>query len=253
MTLSYSSIQRHGYTFENQLYGCQFSYYLRYIKQIPPTEIDSKNWKFEKILHSVFEHFYPSLNLSAIRDYPSPKNYFDIILGDLLNKNWDYTLSETAFKDAVSTLLIFSQNESNKYLASLNGETQFMPIHLELPLKEPYNICIDKVLFDHSMMNYKTAKELPDSIKIEHILQAGIYAIDYHAKFGIWPPKMVFYYVRHNKPIIVNITQPVINIVTEISNNVTENINNGKFTKNSNACTWCDMRHVCGLEKIRLI
>jgi hypothetical protein len=252
-TLSYSSIQRHGYTHEGKKYGCQWSYYLRYIRRIQPTRIDDKYSKFGRIIHSIIADFYPTINVGNLNNYPNPKNYFDVILSDLLSKKWDYVLPENFYTDAIGILANFSINETNKYLASMRGEIQFMPLHIELALDEPYNIRIDKILPDHSFMDYKTSKEFPESIQIEHILQAGTYAISYFKKFGIWSPKMVYYFVRHNKPLIVPITQEVINTTTEIANYVTDNINKGTFNKNSDNCQWCDERHVCGLEEVRLI
>jgi CRISPR/Cas system-associated exonuclease Cas4 (RecB family) len=252
-TLSYSSIQRHGYVYEDKKYGCEWSYWLRYIKGIKPTYVDSKYGKFGQIIHDIFANFYPSIITGNINNYPSPKNYFDVILTDLLSKKWDYTLSETMYNEGIAILANFSINETNKYLASMRGEIEFMPLHIELALDEPYNIRIDKILPDHSFMDYKTATEMPESIQIEHILQAGIYAISYFKKFGIWSPKMVYYFVRHNKPLIVPITQEIITITTDIANHVTDNINKGTFTKNSDNCHWCDERHVCGLEEVRLI
>ncbi len=253
MRLSYSSIQRHGYTYDNKLIGCQWSYYLRYIKQIRPTQVDSKYGRFGGILHDIFACFYPTLDMKQIINYPSPKNYFDKILFELISKKWDYTLSEAQYKDAISILENFSQNESNKYLAFRVGETQFMPLHIELALDDPFNIRIDKVNRDNTLIDYKTAKELPETVGIEHILQAGTYAISYFKKFAVWPNSCVFYFVRFNKYLKVDINDIVIKTTQDIANQVTENINKGKFIKNSENCKWCDMRHVCGLEEIRLI
>lgn len=251
--LSYSSIQRHGYTYEDKQYGCQWSYYLRYIKGVQPLLADSRYWKFGNIIHDILAGFYPSIIISTLNNYPSPKNYFDVILADLLSKKWDYVLPEKFYVDAIAILTGFSLNESAKYTAFLRGETQFMPLHIELALDESFNIRIDRVNSDHTFTDYKTSKEMPESPKIEHILQAGTYAISYFKKFGIWSPKMTYYFLRHNKPLIVYITQEVINLISDIANKVTDNINRGIFTKNSNNCTWCDMRHVCGLEEIDLL
>lgn len=250
--LSYSSIQRYGYTYESKKYGCEWSYYLKYIKGIHPLLADSKYWKFGSIIHDILANFYPSINNSNLNNYPNPKNYFDVVLADLLSKKWDYALPEKFYQDAISILTNFSVNESVKYTAYLHGETQFMPLYIELAINEPFNIRIDKVTND-GFIDYKTSKEIPESPKIEHILQAGTYAISYFKKFGIWSPKMTYYFLRHNKPLIVPITQEVINLTSDIANKVTDNINKGIFTKNSDNCTWCDMRHVCGLEEINLI
>lgn len=249
--LSYSSIQRHGYIYEGKKYGCQFSYYLRYIKEIQPTTVDDKYSKFGRIIHDILANFYPSLIVSNINNYPNPVNYFNTVLADLLSKKYDYVLPEKFYQDALGILQNFSNNESNKWQASLRGETQFMPIHIELALDEPFNIRIDKVTPD-GFVDYKTSKDFPDSPQIEHILQAGTYAISYFKKFGIWSPKMVYYFLRHNKPLVVPITDEVIRITTDIANSVTDNINKGIFTKNSDSCEWCDMRHVCGLEEVKL-
>lgn len=251
--LSYSSIQRHGYTYKDKLYGCQWSYYLRYIKQIYPTKTDQKYAIFGKIIHNILADFYQSVNMGNINDYPNYKSYFDKVLVDLLSRKWDYVLPEKTYQDAIIILTNFSINESNKYTAYMNGETQFMPLYVEISLFEPFNIRIDRVNFDHSFTDFKTSKEMPDSPQIEHILQAGTYAISYFKKYGIWSPKMVYYFLRHNKALVVPITQEVIDITKIIANNVTDNINKDTFIKNSNNCEWCDMRHVCGLEVVRLI
>ncbi len=248
--LSYSSIQRHGYTYEGKKYGCEWSYYLRYLKQIQPTRIDSKYSRFGGIIHDILANFYPSIITGNINNYPHCKNYFDVILADLLSKKWDYVLPEKFYQDAIAILTNFSINESNKYIASMSGEVQFMPLYIELVLDEPFNIRIDKVM-DNGFVDFKTAKVMPE-IGIEHILQAGTYAISYFKKFGIWAPKMTYYFLRHNKPLVVPITDEVIKITTEIANSVTDNINRGIFTKNSDNCTWCDERHVCGLEEVVL-
>lgn len=250
--LSYSSIQRHGYIYEGKKYGCEWSYYLRYIKQVKPCKSDKKFTEFGKIIHDILANFYPAIINSTLNNYPNPKNYFDVILADLLSKKWDYVLPEKFYQDAIAILTNFSMNESLKYTAYLGGETQFMPLYIELALDEPFNIRIDRVNSDHSFTDYKTSKEMPESPKIEHILQAGTYAISYFKKFGIWSPKMTYYFLRHNKPMIVPITQEVINLTGDVANKVVDNINKGIFIKNSDNCTWCDMRHVCGLEEINL-
>lgn len=251
--LSYSSIQRHGYIHDGKKYGCQWSYYLRYIRGIIPSMIDSRYWRFGSIVHDIIANFYPSIVIGIIGNYPSPKNYFDTLLADILSKKWDYTLSEAQYNECIGVLDLFSTNESNKWQASIRGEVQFMPMHIELALDDPFNIRIDRVNHDASFIDYKTSKEMPDMPKIEHILQAGIYAIAYFKKFSIWSPRMTYYFLRHNKPLIIPITQEIINITTDITNKVTDNINKGVFTKNSGNCTWCDMRHVCGLEEIDLL
>ncbi len=251
--LSYSSIQRYGYNYEGKLYGCQWSYYLRYIKEIKPCQADQKFAEFGIIVHDILANFYPSIVVGNINNYPNPKAYFNVILNDLLSRKWNYTLSETQYKECVGILDSFSTNESNKWTALNGDKTLFMPLHIELKINGDLNVRIDRInLPDHTMVDYKTNRDFSDSCKIEHILQAGTYAVSYFKKYGIWSPKMVFYFLRHNKPLVINITQEIIDIVSEIINTTTDGINKGVFTKNSDNCTWCDMRHVCGLEETRL-
>lgn len=165
------------------------------------------------------------------------------------------------FKDSLTALSNFAENEAKRYMNYRAGIIQFNPLHRELPLPEPFNIRIDKVFHDHSLMDYKFTKHPPvnnnpaslNEIDIQYILQAGTNAISYFNKFNIWPPKMVYYFVMSNQAMSVPITQEVINITSKISNEVIENINAKKFNKNPENCSWCDMRHVCGLEDINII
>lgn len=255
MNLSYSSIQRYGYTHNSKLYGCPYSYYLKYIAHIHPTTVDSKYGNFGTVIHKILCEFYPTVVLGCIPNYSSPKEYFNEVLKNLLNKHWDYTLSETMLKDALSILSLFSENEAKRYENLKNGViTHFNPMHREISIYEPFNIRIDKVLHNHVLIDYKTTKHPPDpkNIPIEYTLQAGIYAIAYNKKYNVWPSVMIYHFLRTTQPLPINIDQQVIDTATRISNFVTESINSGKFPKNSANCSWCDMRHVCGLETISL-
>lgn len=264
--LSYSSIQRYGYIYKYpnkqkpEHFGCHYSYYLKYICNITQTDVDSKYGQFGTVIHNILCDFYPTAILGCIPNYPSPRDYFNDVLKNLLNKHWDFTLSDTMFKDALNILSSFAENEAKRYENFRNGTiAQFNPLHRELSIPEPFNIRIDKVLPDHTLMDYKTTKHPPEPPKslqdtpIEYILQAGIYAISYQHHFKIWPPKMVYYFLRTSKPMVVPITQEVIDITSKISNEVIENINMKKFDKNPDNCQYCDMRHICGLETIQII
>lgn len=258
MNLSYSSISRYGYEYKTKKVGCQYSYYLKYICNITPTDVDSKYGRFGTVIHNILEDFYPTAILGCIPNYPSPRDYFNDVLKNLLNKWWDFTFSDTMFKDALSILSLFAENEAKRYENFRQGIIQFNPLYRELSIPEPFNIRIDKVLPDHTLMDYKTTKHPPIpptsllDTPIEYILQAGIYAISYQNKFKIWPPRMVYYFLRTSQPMVVPINQHVIDITSRISNEVIQNINDKKFNKNSENCTRCDYRHVCGLEEIKL-
>lgn len=258
MVLSYSSIQRYGYRYNSHLTGCGYSYFLKYICNISPTTVDSKYGRFGIVIHNILNDFYPTVILGCVPNYASPKEYFNEVLKNLLNKHWDFTLSDTMFKEALSILSLFAENESKRYENYRQGTIQFNPLYRELSIPEPFNIRIDKVLPDHTLMDYKTTKHPPITpaslldTPIEYILQAGIYAISYQSKFKIWPGRMVYYFLRTSQPMVVPITQQVIDITSRISNEVIQNINDKKFNKNPENCTYCDYRHVCGLEEIKL-
>lgn len=259
MTLSYSSIQRYGYQHKGKDYGCGYSYFLKYILGIQPTTVDSKYGSFGSVIHNILADFYPTVILGCVPNYSSPKEYFNSVLTNLLNKHWDYTLPDTMFKEALTILSLFSENESKRYHNAVSGIIQFNPLYREISINEPFNIRIDKVLPDHTLVDYKTTKYPPlipailQDTPIEYILQSGIYAISYQNKYKIWPSMMVFHFLRTNKSMAISINQCVLDITTKISNEVTDNINAKKFKKNPESCQWCDMRHVCGLEEVSII
>lgn len=259
MTLSYSSIQKYGYDYKGQKYGCAYSYFLRYIAGITPTSVDSKYGSFGNVIHNILADFYPAVILGCVPNYKSPRDYFNDVLTNLLNKHWDYTLPDTMFKEALIILSLFAENESKRYDNFRAGNIQFNPLYREISIPEPFNIRIDKVLPDHTLVDYKTTKHPPvqptslQDIPIEYILQAGIYAIAYQNKYKVWPSMMVYHFLRTNKSMGIGITQDVLNITMKISNEVIENINAKKFNKNPDNCHWCNFRHVCGLEEISLV
>jgi len=262
-TLSFSSISRYGFTYKNKLYGCPYSYLLKYHSGIEPTTVDAKYGNFGVVIHNVLNEFYPSAVFGNIRNFQSAKAYFYSLLESILQRLWDYSLSDAQYKDALGILNLFADNEAVRYERFNAGVIlNFNPMHRELTITEPYNIRIDKVLYpDHMLMDYKTTKNLPanlnpqsmDEIDVKYVLQAGLYALTYYSKYGIWPPKMIYYFVRFNKSLPVQITQEVVNWSTYLANQVTEGINSRRFPKNSDNCGYCDYRHVCGLDQIEMI
>lgn len=251
---------RYGFKYKGKLYGCPRSYYLRYISGILPAVIDAKPGIFGSVIHNVLNEFYKSVVPGYISNYPTVKAYFYSVLETLLQRYWDYTLTDQMYKDALAILSNFAENEANRWEKHKAGIiAEFNPIFTELPIEEPFNIRIDKVLHpDHTMMDYKTTKYLPanlnpqniDEIDIEYILQGGLYAYAYYNKYNRWTPKMVYYFLRFSKAMPVMITREVVDLSLYIASSVADGINNRRFPKNSENCKYCDYRHVCGLEEL---
>jgi CRISPR/Cas system-associated exonuclease Cas4 (RecB family) len=265
---------------------CPMKYYFSKIAKIE-VPMPENAFKFGRTIHTILEKFYIEIEPD---DYDGDaKTYFNSIMLNLLNKHWDYSISDERktnndfYKEAEEILINFANFSAPEFDYRMKNDTidKFFPAAVEEDIvSEKLNIrCIvDRRNQSYNLVDYKSNKMFPDILleersslspeekemyddkNLEYLIQGVMNAMVVEDKYGVLPSKMTFLFVRHlkkkhNGMLEVKITDEKIKTVTNYINMAREYINAEKFplTAIKSNCTMyngCEYKQMCDARNI---